>query len=119
MHHVREQIERLGDLLVDIRIGCDAQDFDVERPQDRQRLTPGQLVQLQDMRQHGDAKHMRLDLVSLWTLFLVAPGHGDADLHRTFVSMVERGERNVTIATVAKLAKALKCRMADLMPDAD
>ncbi len=43
----------------------------------------------------------------------------DADLHRTFVSMVERGERNVTIATVEKLAKALKCRMADLMPDAD
>jgi len=43
----------------------------------------------------------------------------DADLHRTFVSMVERGERNVTIATVEKLAKALKCRMADLMPDSD
>jgi transcriptional regulator with XRE-family HTH domain len=43
----------------------------------------------------------------------------DADLYRTFVSMVERGERNVTIATVEKLAKALKCRMADLMPDAD
>ena len=44
---------------------------------------------------------------------------GEADLHRTFISMVERGERNVTIATVEKLAKALKCRMADLMPDAD
>lgn len=43
----------------------------------------------------------------------------DAGLHRTFVSMVERGERNVTIATVEKLAKALKRRMADLMPDAD
>ena len=42
-----------------------------------------------------------------------------AGLHRTFVSMVERGKRNVTIATVEKLAKALKCRMADLMPDAD
>jgi transcriptional regulator with XRE-family HTH domain len=41
----------------------------------------------------------------------------DAHLHRTFISMVERGERNVTIATVEKLAKALKCRMADLMPD--
>ncbi len=42
-----------------------------------------------------------------------------AGLHRTFVSMVERGKRNVTIATVEKLAKALKCRMADLMPDAE
>lgn len=40
-----------------------------------------------------------------------------AGIHRTFVSMVERGERNVTIATVEKLAKALECRMADLMPD--
>lgn len=43
----------------------------------------------------------------------------DAGLHRTFISMVERGERNVTIATVEKLANALKCRMADLMPDAE
>ena len=42
----------------------------------------------------------------------------EADLHRTFVSMMERGERNVTIATVEKLANALNCRMADLMPDA-
>ena len=42
-----------------------------------------------------------------------------AGLHRTFVSMVERGKRNVTIATVEKLAAGLKCRMADLMPDAE
>lgn len=41
-----------------------------------------------------------------------------AGLHRTFISMTERGERNVTLATVEKLAKALKCRMAYLMPDA-
>jgi transcriptional regulator with XRE-family HTH domain len=40
-----------------------------------------------------------------------------AGLHRTFVSMVERGHRNVTLATVEKLAAALGCRMADLMPD--
>jgi transcriptional regulator with XRE-family HTH domain len=40
-----------------------------------------------------------------------------AGLHRTFVSMVERGERNVTIATVEKLAQGLGCRMAELMPD--
>lgn len=42
-----------------------------------------------------------------------------AGLHRTFISMVERGERNVTIATIEKLAQALECRMADLMPDSD
>ncbi len=41
-----------------------------------------------------------------------------AGLHRTFISMTERGERNVTLATVEKLSKALKCRMAHLMPDA-
>ncbi len=39
-----------------------------------------------------------------------------AGLHRTFVSMVERGKRNVTLATVEKLAKALEVSLADLMP---
>ena len=42
-----------------------------------------------------------------------------AGLARNFISMVETGERNVTIATVEKLANALECRMADLMPDAE
>ncbi|HBN78917.1 MAG TPA: transcriptional regulator, partial [Planctomycetaceae bacterium] len=36
---------------------------------------------------------------------------------RTFISMVERGERNVTIATVEKLARALDCGLYHLMPD--
>ena len=40
-----------------------------------------------------------------------------AGLHRTFISMVERGKRNVTIETVEKLATALNCRMGELMPD--
>lgn len=40
-----------------------------------------------------------------------------AGLHRTFVSMVERGERNVTLATVEKIAIALDLPMAELMPD--
>ena len=39
-----------------------------------------------------------------------------AGLHRTYVSSVERGERNVTITTIEKLAKALKVSMGDLMP---
>jgi len=42
-----------------------------------------------------------------------------AGLARNFISMVETGRRNVTIATVSKLAQALNCRMADLMPDAE
>lgn len=40
-----------------------------------------------------------------------------AKLHRTYISSVERGERNVTIETVEKLAKALQVTMAQLMPD--
>jgi transcriptional regulator with XRE-family HTH domain len=40
-----------------------------------------------------------------------------AGLHRTYVSSVERGERNVTITTIEKLAKALGVAPADLMPD--
>lgn len=43
----------------------------------------------------------------------------EAGLARNFISMVENGQRNVTIATVSKLAQALGCRMADLMPDGD
>lgn len=42
-----------------------------------------------------------------------------AGLARNFVSMVENGDRNVTLGTIQKLATALKCRMADLMPDAE
>jgi transcriptional regulator with XRE-family HTH domain len=40
-----------------------------------------------------------------------------AGLHRTYLSSVERGERNVTLATVEKLAKALGVSMSKLMPD--
>lgn len=43
----------------------------------------------------------------------------EAGLARNFISMVETGQRNVTISTVSKLALALKCRMADLMPDSN
>jgi len=40
-----------------------------------------------------------------------------AGLHRTYISSVERGERNVTLETIDKLAKALGVPMAKLMPD--
>ncbi len=39
-----------------------------------------------------------------------------AGLHRTYVSSVERGERNVSLSTVERLATALEISMADLMP---
>lgn len=40
-----------------------------------------------------------------------------AGLHRTYVSSVERGERNVTLVTIQRLADALGIRMSGLMPD--
>lgn len=40
-----------------------------------------------------------------------------AGLHRTYVSSVERGERNVSLETIEKLASALDVTMAELMPD--
>lgn len=39
-----------------------------------------------------------------------------AGLHRTYVSSVERGERNISIMNIEKLARALGVTLADLMP---
>lgn len=38
-----------------------------------------------------------------------------ADLHRTYVSDLERGKRNVSLENIEKLAKALKLSISDLM----
>src|SRR4051812_9018518 len=40
-----------------------------------------------------------------------------AGLHRTYVSSVERGERNISLINIEGLAEALGVPMADLMPD--
>ena len=40
-----------------------------------------------------------------------------AGLHFTYVSSVERGERNISIENIAKLAKALQCKIQDLVKD--
>lgn len=39
-----------------------------------------------------------------------------ADMHFTYVSSTERGERNISLANIEKLADALECSMKDLMP---
>jgi transcriptional regulator with XRE-family HTH domain len=39
-----------------------------------------------------------------------------ANLHRTYVSGVERGERNISLENIERLARALGISMADLMP---
>ncbi len=38
-----------------------------------------------------------------------------ANLHRTYIGMIERGERKVTIVTADKIAKALKVNIIDLL----
>ena len=38
------------------------------------------------------------------------------DMHRTYISLIERGERNPTIRTLYKIAKALKVKASDLLP---
>ncbi len=38
-------------------------------------------------------------------------------LHRTYVSSVERGKRNISIENIERLALALGVAMRDLMPD--
>jgi len=38
-----------------------------------------------------------------------------AGLHRTYLGSVERGERNICLINIAKIALALKCSAADLM----
>lgn len=41
------------------------------------------------------------------------------DLHRTYVSSVERGERNITIDNMERLAKALRLDVTDLLKPYD
>ena len=37
-----------------------------------------------------------------------------ARLHRTYIGSVERGERNVSLTNILRIARALKCRAGDL-----
>ena len=38
-------------------------------------------------------------------------------LHRTYIGSVERGERNVSIDNMAKIALALDCNLKDLLSE--
>ncbi len=37
-------------------------------------------------------------------------------MHRTYIGLIERGERNPTIRTLYKIAKALKVNASDILP---
>jgi transcriptional regulator with XRE-family HTH domain len=39
----------------------------------------------------------------------------ECGLHRTYIGAIERGERNITINTLAKIADALGCSVVDLI----
>jgi transcriptional regulator with XRE-family HTH domain len=38
-----------------------------------------------------------------------------AGLHRTYIGMIERAEKNITISNLDKIAKALRLEAADLL----
>ena len=38
---------------------------------------------------------------------------GRAGVHRTYIGMIERAEKNITLENIEKIAKALKIRIAD------
>lgn len=38
-------------------------------------------------------------------------------LHRTYIGMIERGEKNITLKNIHKLAKALKISISELTKD--
>lgn len=40
-----------------------------------------------------------------------------ADLHRTYIGSIERGERNVSLENVEKIATALRVRPSQLLAD--
>ncbi len=39
------------------------------------------------------------------------------DLHRTYIGCIERGEKNITITNIAKIAKTLKINISELFFD--
>ena len=40
-----------------------------------------------------------------------------AELHRTYISDIERGARNVSLVNIARIARALSISLADLMSE--
>ena len=42
-----------------------------------------------------------------------------ADLHRTYIGMIERAEKNITLVNIKKIANALEVRIEDLISISD
>jgi len=42
-----------------------------------------------------------------------------ADLHRTYIGMIERAEKNITLINIEKIASALQVKIEDLIKESD
>lgn len=42
-----------------------------------------------------------------------------ADLHRTYIGMIERAEKNITLINIEKIANALEVEIEDLLKDSN
>lgn len=42
-----------------------------------------------------------------------------ADLHRTYIGMIERAEKNITLVNIEKIANALEVKIEDLLNHSD
>jgi len=40
-----------------------------------------------------------------------------SNLHRTYIGMIERGEKNITLKNIEKIAKALNIHISELLKD--
>lgn len=40
-----------------------------------------------------------------------------AGVHRTYIGMIERGEKNITLENIERVAKALNLKLSDLFRD--
>jgi transcriptional regulator with XRE-family HTH domain len=43
----------------------------------------------------------------------------DADLHRTYIGMIERAEKNISLLNIEKIAKALNVEIKDLFNETE
>ena len=63
----------------------------------------------------GSAIRQRRRLLGLSQEGLAA----SAGVHRTYVGSVERGERNISLINLARIASALDCQPSELLSDAE